>query len=68
MMLSAVHIDSLVQDFSNSIANALELLQSCTKLSIFFNEVNMLSDQKHYKQMQDVSFKPCLKFVLGNIL
>ena len=25
-----VHIDGLVQDCSNSIANALELLQSCT--------------------------------------
>ena len=28
------YIDGLVQDCSNSIANALELLQSCTKLSI----------------------------------
>ena len=28
------HIDGLVQDWSNSIANALELLQSCTKPSI----------------------------------
>ena len=28
------HIDGLVQDCSNSIANALELLQSCTKLLI----------------------------------
>ena len=27
---SALHIDGLVQDCSNSIANALELLQSCT--------------------------------------
>ena len=25
------HVDGLVQDCSNSIANALELLQSCTK-------------------------------------
>ena len=25
------HIDGLVQDCSNSIANALDLLQSCTK-------------------------------------
>ena len=30
-----MHIDGLVQDCSNSIANALELLQSCTKLSIY---------------------------------
>ena len=31
---SMVHIDGLVQDYSNSIAKALELLQSCTKPSI----------------------------------
>ena len=30
-----LQIDGLVQDCSNSIANALELLQSCTKPSIF---------------------------------
>ena len=29
-----IYIDGLVQDCSNSIANALELLQSCTKLPI----------------------------------
>ena len=28
------HIDGLVQDCSNSVAGALELLQSCTKPSI----------------------------------
>ena len=28
------HVDGLVQDCSNSIANALELLQSCTKSSV----------------------------------
>ena len=33
------HFDGLVQDSSNSIANALELLQSCTKPSIYiYNE------------------------------
>ena len=32
---SRLFIDGLVQDCSNSIANALELLQSCTKLSIY---------------------------------
>ena len=32
----ATHIDGLVQDCSNSIANALELLQSCTKPSTFY--------------------------------
>ena len=31
------HIDGLVQDCSNSIANALELLQSCTKPLIYVN-------------------------------
>ena len=31
-----IHINGLVQDCSNSIANALELLQSCTKPSIYF--------------------------------
>ena len=30
------HVNNLVQDCSNSIANALELLQSCTKLSVSF--------------------------------
>ena len=30
------YINGLVQDCSNSIANALELLQSCTKPSIWF--------------------------------
>ena len=29
------HIDGLMQDCSNSIANTLELLQSCTKLSVW---------------------------------
>ena len=30
-----IYIDGSVQDYSNSIANALELLQSCTKPSIY---------------------------------
>ena len=34
MKSSTNHIDGLVLDCSNSIANAPELLQSCTKLSI----------------------------------
>ena len=29
-------VDGLVQDCSNSIANALELLQSCTKTSMWY--------------------------------
>ena len=32
-----VHVDGLVQDCSNSIANALELLQSCTEPSTWYN-------------------------------
>ena len=31
IMETTLHSDGLVQDYSNSIANALELLQSCTK-------------------------------------
>ena len=38
------HIDGLVQDCSNSIADALELLQSCTKPSIW----TLLSQTLHY--------------------
>ena len=37
------HIDCLVQDCSNSIANALELLQSCTMLSIYW--LDLVDDQ-----------------------
>ena len=32
------HINGLVQDFSNSIANAMELLQSCIKPAIFLSD------------------------------
>ena len=35
LRLGDAYIDGLVQDCSNSIANALELLQSCTKPSIY---------------------------------
>ena len=34
-MFIYIYIDGLVQDCSNSIANELELLQSCTKPSIY---------------------------------
>ena len=34
------YIDDLVQDYSNTIANALELLQSCTKPSIWHKRVD----------------------------
>ena len=35
----APHVDGLVQGYSNSIANAMELLQSCTKLSIMMDQL-----------------------------
>ena len=38
-----VNIDGLVQDCSNFIANALELLQSCTKPSIYLS-LNKMTD------------------------
>ena len=44
------YFDSLVQDCSNSIADALELLQSCTKPSIWcycYDVVFLLSQNKH---------------------
>ena len=43
------HFNGLVQDCSNSIANALELLQSCTKPSIWFN----MSDAMAAKSSQE---------------
>ena len=36
------HIDGLVQDCSNSIANTLKLLQSCTKPSIYWNYIKII--------------------------
>ena len=39
------NIDGLVQDCSNSIANALDLLQSCTKPLIWYIGYHIL----HYK-------------------
>ena len=39
-MESNHNIDGLVQDCSNSIANALELLQSCTKPSTYIMPLN----------------------------
>ena len=36
-MTLTLYIDGLVQDCSNSIANAMELLQFCAKLLIYSN-------------------------------
>ena len=38
--MSIILIGGLVQDCSNSIANALELLQSCTKPSICADDID----------------------------
>ena len=45
--LTISDIDGLVQDYSKSIANALELLQSCTKSSIWF-----CRPHQQYNQLQ----------------
>ena len=39
LLLEFIHIDGLVQDCSNSIANAVELLQLCTKPPISCSNV-----------------------------
>ena len=44
------HSDGLVQDFSNSIANALELLQSCTKTSLCLHFENKNPILKYQNQ------------------
>ena len=41
VLLYYCHIDGLVQYCSNSIANALELLQSCTKLSVLDTAISI---------------------------
>ena len=48
-----IYIDGLVQDCSNFIANALELLQSCTKPSIYGTK-NVSSPSSHlsYRMVQ----------------
>ena len=43
MQLNAGHFAGLVQDYSNSSANALELLQFCTKQSVLFTGTQSLS-------------------------
>ena len=44
--MNKLYLDGLVQNRSNSIANALELLQSCTKPSISLFVCIQLSDDK----------------------
>ena len=57
-ILYTPHIDGLVQDCNNSIANALELLQSCTKPSICPIEVHFIEVHIHPIQVHLTS--PCI--------
>ena len=43
-----VHIEGLVQDYSNSSALAMELLQSCTKLSIGLFVSRFVCPSEHF--------------------
>ena len=53
----SLYIDALMQDCSNSTANALELLQSCTKPSIWgWTKMMVISDSLYIDGlMQDCS-------------
>ena len=52
------HFDGLVQDCSNSIANALELLQSCAKPSILY--LSHISHIKYsYLYFKETMIKAC---------
>ena len=55
VLLSHQHVDSLVQDCSNSIANALELLQSFTSPSIWFAPGFLIQHQKNINLNQRVA-------------
>ena len=51
------HFDDLAQDCSNSIANALELLQSCTKPSV--QEFNEIASQEIYPMVCAYMYHVC---------
>ena len=51
-LMYIAYIDGSVQDCSNSIANALELLKSCTKPSILHN--HDLTDSTTKQQWYDI--------------
>ena len=53
------YIDGLVQNCSNSIANALELLQSCTKPLICFTHLS-------YTLFQDAPYTEVISGKAGN--
>ena len=48
------YIDGLVQDCSNSIANAMELLQSCTKPLTGNNQIRKLPQLWIYLKVIDI--------------
>ena len=48
VIFEVLHISGLFQDCSDSIANALELLLSCTKQSIYSSIFNMPKCQIEY--------------------
>ena len=49
-------IDGLVQDCSNSIANALELLQSCAKLSTCFTTYQTRPREHGLIQWENITY------------
>ena len=50
------HIHGLVQGCSNSIANALELLQSCTKPSIYNKDVQLQGLASIYTDFSNIFY------------
>ena len=58
------YIDGLVQDCSNSIANTMELLQSCTKPSIWYHCPKILTKTPHSYGVSIVSSKSYISFTI----
>ena len=61
-----LHIDGLVQDCSNSIANALELLQSRTKPSIWLYSRVMNHDISYNMAIAKIGYRIHYKFIKGH--
>ena len=68
-MFRKVHFDGLVKNCSNSIANTLELLQSCTKPSIKqYVEFCAPDDRKHsVLQKQHAQYAKAICFCYVNL-
>ena len=67
------HIDGLVQDCSNSVVNALELLQSCSEPSIWnndliTNEASLNDNKEEFFQNSDGFVKKCFEILVAVIL